>query len=1311
MMKSRIPAFLLVAVTLGATSRAYAQASAIDKPLPNVLLLVDNSGSMERLLDGHLPGDPHDANSACTPGTVSTANRWGTLVQALTGTFADGYMCGKVDRSGSQFIGEYGAALGGAGNLYDARYFLPYHRPVGFGNGATKCTVGPKLGATGNQLELVKWDDVAAGSANPGACPLTVATADPDGFLNQATDGQLDSARPFLRLGLMTFDSTQGKAQDASGMWSYPTDGFGGISGHGQGQLAACLASDMEVGARNSSAPDFEGRMVLFPPPFAGTDQIDAFNNDVQRTLLAARPYGATPIAGLLDDARHYFWKDSKGPQSVDPYVQGGCREEFAILLTDGGPNLDMRPECTGSSGGVTGTCPYAPAKDIAQSMFEGTATANFGGAPGKKVTTFVVGFSVNGSGGVADGFPAPTPTCGQWYTSVAAGQPAGTSDKDRAQAFVNTCKATNPARGSAAAACCNLHEISVAGNGGPAFFAESQADLVKAFGTILGVIAKGTSTRTVPSYAAPTGTSSASATFVASFDPQPLAPWAGNIQRSRLRCEGGTRTADPTAIGYGDDFAINLGKQALAGKRRFLLVKPDGLDGKGSDDEKKVTQSVRPFASGASDGMNSNKSTEIFTTNPIGDLPLSSKSIDKGVCKTSVDATGHAIPALSQDDCKKAVIGFTVAEPSLNLGAPAYNFGKFRCPGGECSAMGAIFRSNPTVVGPPSAVLRDESYRAFADRMKNRPTALYVASIDGQLHAFKADVDTDGAGIPKPDGYYNELWSFIPPALYASLDANYPRGNQILLDGTVASRDVVFERGANDVTSAALTSGATYEKWHSVVVGSFGVGGFGYYALDVTDPGPGTFDATSGTGTGSWAKPTTTVPIPTRPSEGGPHFLWQIVDSEDDPSGKGKDNGKGGAIKRADLFATRTPTPAVTTLFFKAPGAAEVKEIAVAILPGGTSGPPATTPSPKTCARDDLSTLVDPAFPARPAVRNWGTCPGDGASPVAGRSVMVVRVDTGEVIRVFGRDLDVPARFKAQGRLGNQPVTFHAPMVGTPVVYPGGTGAIGQKAFVGDADGMLWRMDFTDPDPKNWTAKLFHDTYAAAANIQDGIYPPTDAQPLLLTPVLAADQDGNIVLGIATGDNDAFAPDGRNFLYSLSEKTSFVAGSTRVGASVNWYLRFNAGERVSGPMSIFDSNLFFSTYVPAGLGNVCAPGQARLWGRDYIRPLGADLSRGGLRRTPVADGTLSTTDDFYPAGDALIPGVSIRAVPACGSSDLGQGLGAAGASFTSGSYELFAPVAKEKVQGTLKTPDAIRVTLPLVKNQTRVDSWAAVVE
>ena len=80
---------------LGTTGDARAQlAGTTTRPLPNVLLLVDSSGSMERMPDNSLPSDNRGAptpSNICSPGVESTPNRWGMLIQALTGLRAAPY--------------------------------------------------------------------------------------------------------------------------------------------------------------------------------------------------------------------------------------------------------------------------------------------------------------------------------------------------------------------------------------------------------------------------------------------------------------------------------------------------------------------------------------------------------------------------------------------------------------------------------------------------------------------------------------------------------------------------------------------------------------------------------------------------------------------------------------------------------------------------------------------------------------------------------------------------------------------------------------------------------------------------------------------------------------------------------------------------------------------------------------------------------------------------------------------------------------------------------------------------------------------
>src|ERR1700722_13460528 len=105
------------AVALVSAHTANAQLDSSNVPLPNVMLLLDNSGSFEFMIDGSNPeaatnnpiivnGSPTTLYAACSPtplspapgntygssspavGTVagSVPNRWGTAVQALTGT-------------------------------------------------------------------------------------------------------------------------------------------------------------------------------------------------------------------------------------------------------------------------------------------------------------------------------------------------------------------------------------------------------------------------------------------------------------------------------------------------------------------------------------------------------------------------------------------------------------------------------------------------------------------------------------------------------------------------------------------------------------------------------------------------------------------------------------------------------------------------------------------------------------------------------------------------------------------------------------------------------------------------------------------------------------------------------------------------------------------------------------------------------------------------------------------------------------------------------------------------------------------------
>ncbi|MCJ8298453.1 MAG: hypothetical protein MJK13_05875, partial [Pseudomonadales bacterium] len=127
---------------------------------------------------------------------------------------------------------------------------------------------------------------------------------------------------------------------------------------------------------------------------------------------------------------------------------------------------------------------------------------------------------------------------------------------------------------------------------------------------------------------------------------------------------------------------------------------------------------------------------------------------------------------------------------------------------------MGDIINSTPVFVDAPAADAYDDAdfgpdYSVFYDTYKNRQPMIYLGANDGMLHGFDADTGEEKiAYIP----------SLMIPYLKELADVDYT--HRFYVDGSPAVRDVF----SND-------------KWLTLLVGGFGRGGQGLYALDVTDP------------------------------------------------------------------------------------------------------------------------------------------------------------------------------------------------------------------------------------------------------------------------------------------------------------------------------------------------------------------------------------------------------------------------------------------------------------------------------------------
>lgn len=133
---------------------------------------------------------------------------------------------------------------------------------------------------------------------------------------------------------------------------------------------------------------------------------------------------------------------------------------------------------------------------------------------------------------------------------------------------------------------------------------------------------------------------------------------------------------------------------------------------------------------------------------------------------------------------------------------------------------LGDTVDAKPLYVKFPVYSFNDAGYSTFVSTQTTLPRqgVLYVGANDGMLHAFNADT-----GV--------EMWAYVPkivmPNLYKLADVNYATQHQYYVDGSPATIDIYVATATNGLSAG----------WHTILVGGLGLGGQGFYALDVTDP------------------------------------------------------------------------------------------------------------------------------------------------------------------------------------------------------------------------------------------------------------------------------------------------------------------------------------------------------------------------------------------------------------------------------------------------------------------------------------------
>lgn len=1256
MRNSRFSGASWVALGIAAIpSLAWAQDPEPKLKEPNILLIVDSSGSMEYKTGIEVDLDGKRLEPTCNPNlnNASQRSRWIELVEVLGGTI-NNFRCEAVSRRDPSFASDFQLPDGTPPS--DVDYRTAYHRPM-----SGSCKVGPGATVPANVFDYA-----------PPWFRDRVTNADCASSFVQSGDGLIDSFTSLVRFGLMTLDplpnSGTGHLSGPGFAEAFETGSVGGFSyflgSATTGRPVHCSdPQNMEVGVRNGAAPAWEGKMIAFGDPEAGSQP--TVHDRIKDVILSTRPFGASPVAGALTDAMTFLWDDDaddpvnplfKYSPRNDRYVKGGCREQHIILLTDGEPNLDLRPSCTGTvnPGGTPanakdGQCPFKKPVEVIQ----GLSAGSFSDAlkithTGMPVSTHIVGFA------------SPTTKLGKdckALTDADITSPSGVC-------------ATNNGADPELEICCDLHEMAYygrkAGETNLAFFGNDQATLRTALSEIIGTIVRQTASATRPVRSPGVGTKEAAGVkalrLLTSYTSGP-GLWHGNIERLRWTCPAGVPVEQSKSESAGDDFNHNVSKDSASmnGRRFVTFIESTG----------KSDQTMRPNLGGVNDGLGTLTGLQEVATGAAiaDDIPFA--AIAGGA---TVPA---AIPACSDladgqtNECRDRIIDWTLGYTYDHTST----YHRCRSPGSaDCSVLGDVLHSTPTIVNRPSAIVSDETYETFAETNNARPMMAYVSTNDGQLHGFMMSPNAD-ADVPVSPDAPNEKFSFIPPAVLPLLASEYPGSRLKLMDGVSVVQDVVATSASGGPAGAyeyrlergIADANASNNTWRTILVQGFGEAGSGYFAMDITDPRPD--------------------------SATGPRFLWQIT--KDNAGSPSPIFGKGG-------------TPLITTVNLNVGGV--LKEVAVAILPGGDAAHGAGSCTRKSTISD--WSHIQSSYAPREKARCYG------ANEVA-RSLTVVRLDSGEIIRTFR------ATSGAAGTIPSSLVEvspIDAPITGIPTAYPSGAGAVADRIFVGDRDGTLYKVDISSSNPQNWRMKLFFDGYGA--HPQKTSRPAEISQPLMTRPVLSIDARDQVTIAFATGVQNLSAVLETQYVWSLTE-TLNTAG-TGFDATVNWYKPLGAsGEHVLGPLELFGGTLYFSTYTPPPASDpgalACDAGQGAIYGMDYLLPAAdADRSQGGRPALRINGSSYEkrTAAELGLATDTVIFGVAVEFAPSCYDITAGAGALAMGSGARVGGSSLPQMQLSFQTTNTTTSKGGLNfqtnfetINLAPPKIASTIESWASILE
>jgi type IV pilus assembly protein PilY1 len=541
----------------------------------------------------------------------------------------------------------------------------------------------------------------------------------------------------------------------------------------------------------------------------------------------------------------------------------------------------------------------------------------------------------------------------------------------------------------------------------------------------------------------------------------------------------------------------------------------------------------------------------------------------------------------------------------------------------GDGKKLWDIFHSNPIVVGPPNSGLRELAYKEFADRYAHRKRVIYAGSNGGFLHGFNTGTwDTSLT----PDNYNRgtgaEEFGFMNYAARKKI-REVPKTvspKVTTMDGSPNAADVWFYPTATSTAGAA----STWATWHTVLIAGMREGGRVVSALDVSNP------------------PDTANPSGVSGGPIYPGYLWEFPCESSNAQCTGAGVGLPGSRTYANYMGDTWSEPIITR---------------VKVRVDCTDNPPSTI-----CPRYDRWVAIfgggydpngDPNLIHSLTSTTTSTTQYDNSNSTTtsreGRAIFMVDIKTGKVLGMKRYDNTT------SGGVPDMRFAFAA----TPAVIDLDFDGYADLVYAADLGGNLWKWVITAdvPDPINGTGDIQQPSWpfiklfrAASCQLLDGCTAPHYRS--FFFPPTAAMVGQSLWLALGSGERTNLQfigtdPDQRNRFYAFKDadplereltggststarytdgasSSDFVDADTLTGScnpppapAAGFYLTGADGEKFITDATIFFGTVLTSSYIPTTSTDPCEVG-----GEAFLYGFKLECGRGVFGEDPSNPGT-----------------------------------------------------------------------------------------